>query len=121
MKGFKHTGRGPKYGEHTFHAKHGFSGSTGKVRSVRGYAQAVPQAPIAPPPLAVAPPDQQPQIPGPAPGAAPLGLKRGGAVNSCGAKMKKSAGGAANSCGTRGGTKKSGGMGKFSSMPWIMK
>lgn len=85
MKDFKHTGRGPKYGEHTFHGKHGFTGSTGKVRNVRSYAQAVPQTLVAPA-TEIAPP--QP-------------LKRGGAVNSCGAKMKKSVGGAANSCGTK--------------------
>lgn len=188
MKGFKHTGRGPKYGEHTFHAKHGFTGSTGKVRNVRSYAQAVPQMPEAAPPD-MAPPQGPPMpMPGPPmPGSPPpdmgppQGLKRGGAVNSCGGKMgkakggwiqgaikhpgalhkalgvpqgtkipakklakaehssdplmrkraqlaenlkglHKASGGAVNSCGGKSsGTKKSGGMGHFSSMPMIKK
>lgn len=41
MKGFKHTGRGPKSG-HSFSSKAGFTGSTGRTRSVRGYSQSVP-------------------------------------------------------------------------------
>ncbi len=42
MKGFKHTGRGPKMG-HSFSSKAGFSGSTGRTRNVRGYTQGVPK------------------------------------------------------------------------------
>lgn len=41
MKGFKHTGRGPKSG-HSFSSKAGFSGSTGRVQSVKGYTRGVP-------------------------------------------------------------------------------
>lgn len=57
MKGFKSTGCGPKYGDHTFSSKNGFTGSSGEVRKVRGYSQAVPVL-----------------------------KKAGGAVNSCGGK-----------------------------------
>ncbi len=42
MKGFKHTGRGPKMG-HSFSSKAGFSGSTGRTQSVRGYTRGVPK------------------------------------------------------------------------------
>lgn len=44
MKGFKHTGRGPKYGSFSFGSKAGFTGSTGKVQEVRGYTRGVPKA-----------------------------------------------------------------------------
>lgn len=67
MKGFKHTGRGPSYGDHQFTSKHGFTGSTGQVRNVRSYSQATPKAVVAP--------------------ACPVIAKAaGGAVNSCGTK-----------------------------------
>lgn len=42
MKGFKSTGRGPKSG-HSFSSKAGFSGSTGRTQSVRGYTRGVPK------------------------------------------------------------------------------
>lgn len=42
MKGFKHTGRGPKSG-HSFSSKAGFSGSTGRTQNVRGYTRGVPK------------------------------------------------------------------------------
>lgn len=42
MKGFKHTGRGPKKG-FSFPSKAGFSGSTGRTQSVKGYTRAVPK------------------------------------------------------------------------------
>ncbi len=42
MKGFKHTGRGPKSG-HSFSSKAGFSGSTGRSQEVRGYTRGVPK------------------------------------------------------------------------------
>lgn len=42
MKGFKHTGRGPKSG-HSFSSKAGFSGSTGRTQEVKGYTRGVPK------------------------------------------------------------------------------
>lgn len=42
MKGFKATGRGPKSG-HSFSSKAGFSGSTGRTQSVKGYTRSVPK------------------------------------------------------------------------------
>ncbi len=42
MKGFKHTGRGPKMG-HSFSSKAGFSGSTGRTQRVRGYTRGGPK------------------------------------------------------------------------------
>lgn len=42
MKGFKHTGRGPKSG-HSFSSKAGFSGSTGRTQEIRSYTRGVPK------------------------------------------------------------------------------
>lgn len=41
IKGFTHTGNGPKSG-HSFVGGHGFTGSTGRTQIVRGYTRAVP-------------------------------------------------------------------------------
>lgn len=43
MKDFKHTGRGPKYGNFSFSSKAGFSGSTGKTQQVKSYTRTVPK------------------------------------------------------------------------------
>lgn len=43
MKGFKHTGKGPKYGSFSFSSKAGFTGSTGKQQEVRGYVRSIPK------------------------------------------------------------------------------
>lgn len=42
MKGFKHTGNGPKSG-FTFPSKAGFGPSTGKVKNVSGYSRRAPK------------------------------------------------------------------------------
>lgn len=42
MKGFKHTGKGPKYGNFNFSTKAGFSASSGKVKHVGGYTRRTP-------------------------------------------------------------------------------
>lgn len=43
MKGFKSTGRGPKYGSFTFPSKAGFGPSSGRVKSVSGYSRRAPK------------------------------------------------------------------------------
>lgn len=43
MKGFKHTGNGPKYGSFSFPAKAGFGPSSGKVKSIAGYSRRSPK------------------------------------------------------------------------------
>lgn len=39
MKGFKHTGNGPRYGSFGFPSKAGFGPSSGRVRNVSGYTR----------------------------------------------------------------------------------
>lgn len=43
MKGFKSTGKGPKYGSFTFPSKAGFGPSSGKVKSISGYSRRAPK------------------------------------------------------------------------------
>lgn len=43
MKGFKSTGRGPKYGSFTFPSKAGFGPSSGKVKNVSSYSRRAPK------------------------------------------------------------------------------
>jgi len=43
MKGFKHTGKGPKYGSFAFPSKAGFGPSSGKVKSISGYSRRAPK------------------------------------------------------------------------------
>jgi hypothetical protein len=41
-KGFKSTGKGPRYGGFGFSTKAGFSSSSGKIKHVGGYTRRVP-------------------------------------------------------------------------------
>jgi hypothetical protein len=43
MKGFKHTGNGPKYGSFSFPAKAGFGPSSGSVKNIPGYTRKAPK------------------------------------------------------------------------------
>lgn len=43
MKSFKHTGKGPKYGNFTFPSKAGFGPSSGKVKAISGYSRRAPK------------------------------------------------------------------------------
>lgn len=43
MKGFKHTGKGPKYGSFAFPSKAGFGPSSGRVKNISGYTRRAPK------------------------------------------------------------------------------
>lgn len=43
MKGFKSTGKGPKYGSFSFPSAAGFGPSSGRVKSVSGYSRRSPK------------------------------------------------------------------------------